>query len=67
MKPDTNETSRSKSNVTEIFYYITLDQITTHFLTLIKMPIKYIINAIPSMHLSINKALSNSTKTTTIH
>lgn len=62
MKPDTNETSRSESNVTEIFYYITLDQITTHLLTLIKY-----INAIPSMHLSINKALSNSTKTTTIH
>lgn len=67
MKPDTNETSRSESNVTEIFYYIMLDQITTHLLTLIKMPIKYIINAIPSMHLSINKALSKSTKTTTIH
>lgn len=66
MKPDTNETSRSESNVTEIFYFITLDQITTlsHFN---QNAHQIYINAIPSMHLSINKALSKSTKTTTIH
>lgn len=67
MKPDTNETSRSESNVYgNILLYNAWSNSNTlsHFN---QNAHQIYINAIPSMHLSINKALSKSTKTTTIH